>query len=90
MGQGTDEIVVGSGISWLLETLQAKAVDRLEYLKEGIAEGVPRDEYEQMVGRYKEAKRWRDFMFKETFEEFQQAEESSLEDDPLEEMPDNE
>lgn len=88
MGQGTDEIVVGSGISWLLETLQAKAVDRLEFLKEGIAEGVPRDEYEQIVGRYKEAKRWRDFMFKETFEEFQQAEESSLEDDPLEEMPD--
>ena len=87
---GTDEIVSGSGISWLLGTLQAKAEDRLEYLKEGIAEGVPREEYEQMVGRYKEAKRWRDFMFKETFAEFQQAEESALEDDELEEMPTDE
>lgn len=87
---GTDEIIAGSGISWLLETLQAKAIERLEFLKEGIAEGVPREEYEQMVGRYKEAKRWRDFMFKETFEEFQQIEDSALENDELEEMPDDE
>lgn len=86
---GTDEIVSGGGISWLLETLQGKAVERLEFLKEGIAEGVPREEYEQMVGRYKEAKRWRDFMFKDTFDEFQQAEESALEDDELEEMPED-
>ena len=87
--QSEGKVIAGSGVSWLLEQLQQKAYERMEYLKEGIAEGIPRDEYEQMVGRYKEAKRWHDFMFSETFAEFQQAEESVLEDDVLEEMPDD-
>lgn len=88
MSEGEGKIIIASGISWLLETLQAKAEERLEYIKDGIAEGVPRDEYEQMVGRYKEAKRWKSFVISETFAEFQQAEDSSLEGDGLEEMPD--
>ncbi len=88
-GQSEVQVIAGSGVSWLLENLQMKAEERLEHLKEGIAEGVPREEYEQMVGRYKEAKRWKDFMFAETFAEFQQAEESVLEQDELEEMPDD-
>lgn len=90
MSEGEGQIAVVSGISWLLATLQAKAEDRLEHLKEGIAEGVPLEEYAAMVGRYKEAKRWSAFMISETFEEFQQAEEASLEDEGLEEMPTDE
>ncbi len=82
------QIIVGSGISWLLDTLMTKAQDRLDLLTEGIADGVPLHEYGAMVGRRKEAKRWVDFMIKEVFEEFQQAEEASLDDDGLEEMPD--
>lgn len=88
MSDGEGKIIIGSGISWLLDTLQAKAEERLAYLKDGIAEGVPRDEYEQMVGRYKEAKRWKSFVIYETFAEFQQAEDSSLEEDGLQEMSD--
>ena len=42
-----------------------------------------------MVGRRKEAKRWVAFMISEVFEEFQQAEDSALEDEGLEEMPDD-
>ena len=83
------QIVVDSGISWLLERMQTEASERLEYLKEGIAEGVPRDEYEQMVGRYREAKRWHKFGIEDIFEEFQKTEESQLEDEGLEEMPDD-
>lgn len=89
MAEGKGQIEVASSVSWLLENLQMKAEERLEFLKEGIAEGVPREEYEQMVGRYKEAKRWKEFMFADTFAEFQAAEESVLEDDGLEEMPDD-
>ncbi len=82
------EIIVGSGVSWLLDTLKAKAQDRLDLLTEGIADGVPLHEYGAMVGRRKEAKRWVDFMISEVFEEFQQAEEASLDEDGLAEMPD--
>ena len=81
------EINVGSGVSWLLEALQIKAKERMEYLKEGIAEGVPQSEYEQLVGRYRESKRWYTFMVSDTFAEFQQMEEASLDNDELEEMP---
>jgi len=84
------EIVIASGISWLLHRFRREAEDRLEYLKEGIAEGIPREEYEQMVGRYKEAKRWHTFVIAEVFEEFQSAEDDALEAEPLEEMPDSE
>jgi len=89
MAEQEKQIIVGSGVSWLLEKLQQKALDRLEHLKEGIADGVPRDEYEAMCGRYAEAKRWHKFMISEVFEEFQQAEDNSLEDDDLEEMSDD-
>ncbi len=81
------EIIVGSGISWIYDKLRAVAQERLDVLTEGIAEGVPLHEYGAMVGRRKEAKRWVDFVLQEVFAEFQQAEESSLDDDGLEEMP---
>ena len=90
MSEGEGQIVVESGISWLLATLQARAEDRLAHLREGIAEGVPMEEYQQLVGRYKEAKRWKEFMISEVFEEFQKAEDSALEEDGLEEMPGDE
>lgn len=88
MAEGEGKIVVGSGVSWLLEKLQVVAEERYEYLKEGMADGVPRDEYEAMVGRCKEAKRWKKFVISEIFEEFQQAEDNALENDGLEEMSD--
>ncbi len=81
------EIIVGSGISWIYDKLRAVAQERLDVLTEGIAEGVPLHEYGAMVGRRKEAKRWVDFVLQEVFAEFQQAEESSLDADGLEEMP---
>lgn len=81
------EIIVGSGISWIYDKLRAVAQERLDILTEGIAEGVPLHEYGAMVGRRKEAKRWVDFVLQEIFTEFQQAEEASLDDDGLEEMP---
>ena len=83
------EIIVGSGISWIYDKLRAVAKDRLDILTEGIAEGVPLHEYGAMVGRRKEAKRWVDFVLLEIFEEFQKAEESSLDEDGLAEMPDD-
>jgi len=81
------QIQIDSGVSWLMNRLQGYATERMEFLKEGIAEGVPRAEYEAMVGRYKEAKRWRTFVIEDIFGEFQQTEESQLEDEGLEEMP---
>lgn len=88
MSEGEGKIVVGSGISWLLEKLKSVAEDRVAFLQEGCADGVPLEEYAAMVGRYKEAKRWREFVISEIFEEFQQAEDNALENDGLEEMPD--
>ena len=82
-------IEVNSGVSWLLDRLKTIAQDRLDLLTEGIADGVPLHEYGAMVGRRKEAKRWVAFMISEVFEEFQQAEDSALEDEGLEEMPDD-
>ncbi len=83
------QIIVGSGISWIYDKLRAVAQDRVIFLTEGIGDGVPLHEYAAMVGRRKEAKRWVDFVLKEIFEEFQQAEEASLDEDGLEEMPDD-
>ncbi len=88
--EGEGKIIVGSGVSWLLDKLQRVAQERLDFLTEGIADGVPLHEYGAMVGRRKEAKRWADFMISEVFEEFQQAEDSALEEDELEEMPEDE
>lgn len=86
---GEPEIIVGSGISWIYDKLRAVAKDRLDILTEGIADGVPLHEYGAMVGRRKEAKRWVDFVLQEIFAEFQQAEEASMEEDGLEELPDD-
>lgn len=83
-------IVVNSGVSWLLDRLKAVAKERLDILTEGISDGVPLHEYGAMLGRRKEAKRWVDFTISEIFEEFQKAEDSALEEDGLEEMPDDE
>jgi len=82
------EIIVESGVSWLRDKLNQVAQDRLDFLTEGIADGVPLHEYTAMVGRRKEAKRWVDFVLTEIFQEFQQADDAALESDGLEEMPD--
>jgi len=83
------KIIVGSGISWIYDKLRAVAQERVDILTEGIADGVPLHEYGAMVGRRKEARRWVDFVLQEIFQEFQQAEEASLDDDGLAEMPDD-
>ena len=90
MSEGEGKIIVGSGVSWLLDKMKRVAQERLDFLTLGIADGVPLHEYGPMVGRRKEAKRWVDFMISEVFEEFQQAEDAALEDDGLEEMPGDE
>lgn len=81
------EIIVESGVSWLRDTLMKMAEDRVEFLKEGIADGVPLHEYGGMVGRYKEAKRLLNISLPEIFEQFQQADDDAFEQDGLEEMP---
>jgi len=83
---GEAEIRVASGVSWLQSQLTALAEDRVATLQEGIAEGVPLEEYRQMVGRYKEAKRQLTIVIPELFKEFYQAEET--EDEELGELKD--
>jgi len=90
MSEGEGQIIVGSGVSWLLDRLKRTAQDRLDDITLKIAEGVPLHEYGNFLGRRREAKRWVDFMISDIFEEFQQAEDAALEDDELEEMPDDE
>jgi hypothetical protein len=80
------EVAVPSGVSWLHDELVALATERVENLKDGIAEGVPLHEYPAMVGRYKEAKRQLSIVIPELFEKFYVADES--EDSSLEELND--
>jgi len=70
------EIEVVTGVSWLHDKLRQVAQDRIDILKEGIADGVPLHEYQAMVGRYKEAKRQLSIVLPEIFTEFYQAEEA--------------
>ena len=81
-------IQVESGLSWLHDKLISVANERCEHLKEGIAAGVPLHEYTAMVGRYREAKLWRDIEIPEIFDTFQKADDDSFERDGLEEMND--
>lgn len=77
------EVAIPSGISWLHDRMIRMAEERVETLKEGIAEGVPLHEYGGMVGRYKEAKRQLSIVIPELFEEFNvmdDDEEDGLED----------
>lgn len=80
------EIEVVTGVSWLHDKLREVAQERIEVLREGIAEGVPLHEYQAMVGRYKEAKRQLSIVLPETFTEFYQAEEAA--DEELGELED--
>ena len=80
------DITVVSGVSWLHDQLRERAQDRIDLLKEGLAEGVPLHEYQAMVGRYKEAKRQLTIVLPELFTEFYQAEKES--DEELEELTD--
>lgn len=82
------DVHVASGVSWLKDKLIQILEERVEFLKEGIAEGVPLHEYQAMVGRYKEAKRQLSVHVVELFEEFEILDEME-EDDGLEEL-DNE
>ena len=75
-----------SGVSWLHDTLRERAQERVDALKEGIAEGVPLHEYSAMVGRYKEAKRQLTIVLPELFEDFYAAESDA--EDELEELKD--
>lgn len=86
---GEVEIIVGSGISWIYDKLRAVAQERVDWLVQTMAQGVPLHEYGNFVGRHHEARRWVDFVLKEIFEEFQNAEEASLDEDGLEELPDD-
>ena len=83
---GEADVKVESGVSWLHDKLRAEAQDRIDILKEGIAEGVPLHEYQAMVGRYKEAKRQLSIVLPEIFADFYQAEED--EGDELGELDD--
>ena len=84
-----EELILEGGLSWLHGTLKTLAADRCAFLQEGIAEGVPVEEYRQMVGRYKEAKRFRDDVVPELFQAFAAADEEDLDnDDGLKEMGD--
>lgn len=65
------EIKVESGVSWLHDKLVQELEDRGEALKEGMARGVPVEEYKQFVGRYRENREIR-FMVTEIFEGFYQ------------------
>jgi len=80
------EVAIPSGVSWLHDELVSRAQERVDILKDGIAEGVPLHEYAGMVGRYKEAKRQLTIVIPELFEEFHVAEESD--DSSLEELED--
>jgi len=79
---------IPSGVSWLYDQLVERAADRVVSLQEGIAEGVPIHEYQAMVGRYKETKRWLHIEIPEIFEAFNV--ESEADDDELEEISDDE
>lgn len=81
------DVHVASGVSWLKDKLISMAQERIDNLKEGIAEGVPLHEYAAMVGRYKEAKRALSITIPELFEEFEILDEME-EDDGLEELKD--
>ena len=74
-----------SGVSWLHDTLKSTLTDRMEFLKEGVANGIASvDEYRAMCGRYHEAKRMLEITIPEIFTDFYQAEET--EDEELGEL----
>jgi len=81
-------IEVVSGVSWLHDKLREIMTERMEFLKEGIADGVPQDDYRCMVGRYKEAKRFVGITLPELFTEFYQSSDEG-ESDELEEISDD-
>ena len=66
------ELTVTGGVSWLNAKLNTMLEDRKDFLAHGIAQGVPTEEYQQMVGRYRETKRMIGEI-SELFIEFQQA-----------------
>ena len=81
------EIVIPSGVSWLHDTLRARMQERVDFLKEACANGLPYHEYLPMVGRHREALRMLNGTLPELFQDFAVAENES--DDELEEL-DNE
>ena len=68
-----------SGVSWLHDKLKSILSDRKESLASGIANGVPLEEYRQMVGRYRETDRMLGTTLPELFHEFYQSEDDDLE-----------
>ncbi len=76
----TDEIKVDSGVSWLHDKLVLELTERGESLKDAMARGIPKPEYRQFVGRYRENREIRAFI-SELFTEFYQDDEDD--DDTL-------
>lgn len=74
-----------SGISWLHDTLVQRTKERLDVLKDGLAEGVPDGEYRQIVGRCKELKRLLKIDIPELFTDFYQSDAEGEGD--LDELP---
>lgn len=69
----------GGGVSWLYSKLNAQFTDRIDFLAHHIANGVPVEEYKQMVGRYREVNRINDNL-SELFEEFNKSEDETGEE----------
>jgi len=82
------EIEVVSGVSWLHDTLKKVTEERIKFLTEAMATGLPFHEYIGFVGRHKEAQRMLKITLPEMFEEFYSAEEES--DGELQELDDGE
>ncbi len=56
----SNELPAESGVSWLHDELRKSLTERIEFLKNAIARGVPDEEYRQFVGRFREASRLKD------------------------------
>jgi hypothetical protein len=67
------------GVSWLYSTLKSSYDDRIDYLAHKVANGVPKEEYGQFCGRYREAIRLRNEL-QELFSEFNKAEDETGEE----------
>lgn len=72
-----------SNISWLHDQLLKRATERLELLKDGLAEGVPTEEYRQIVGRCKELKRLIGIDIPELFTDFYSSDSDDTGDDDV-------
>ena len=64
-----------TGVSWLHDRLLRELKERKEHLQEGLGEGVPLQQYRQLVGRIQEIKRMIKITLPEIFQELYSADE---------------